>query len=152
MNIGQVIRDYKTALTIYVAGIVKNPLEVDDLVMEIFEKAYYGTFEPRYKFSTWLYAIARNHCFDYLRKRRLPVKYVDEFNDDYIIHSPEDIIITSEKMKLIYESIDRLEHKSILRLHLDGFKNEDIAELIGVSNAQMRQYLFRAKKQLKQLL
>jgi RNA polymerase sigma-70 factor, ECF subfamily len=44
-----------------------------DLAQEVFIKVYLslGTFDPRYRFTTWLYRIASNCAIDHLRKRQL---------------------------------------------------------------------------------
>ncbi len=45
--------------------------EAEDLVQEIMEKIFrgIGSYDPRYSFSTWVYAVARNHCLDSVRRR-----------------------------------------------------------------------------------
>jgi RNA polymerase sigma-70 factor, ECF subfamily len=45
-----------------------------DLAQDVFIKVYLslGTFDPRYRFTTWLYRIASNCAIDHLRKRQLP--------------------------------------------------------------------------------
>jgi RNA polymerase sigma-70 factor (ECF subfamily) len=44
----------------------------EDLMQEVFVKiaGARDLYEPRAKFSTWLFAIARNHCINHLRSRR----------------------------------------------------------------------------------
>lgn len=46
--------------------------ETDDIVQSILEKAIFRMhlYDSNYSFSTWLYAGARNHCRDLLRKQR----------------------------------------------------------------------------------
>jgi RNA polymerase sigma-70 factor (ECF subfamily) len=43
-----------------------------DLAQEVFLKVYLslGSFDPSYRFTTWLYRIASNSAIDYLRKRK----------------------------------------------------------------------------------
>lgn len=57
-----------------VGRMVSDHAEADDLVQETFARAYcaLGQFDPRYRFSTWLYRIALNLCRDHRKsaKRR----------------------------------------------------------------------------------
>jgi len=57
-----------------VGRMVNHHADADDLVQETFARAYcaLGQFDPRYRFSTWLYRIALNLCRDHRKsaKRR----------------------------------------------------------------------------------
>src|SRR5438105_2287003 len=57
-----------------VISMVSNREQAEDLLQEIFVKAYFAleSFEGQSSFYTWLYRIASNHCLDYLRKNRPP--------------------------------------------------------------------------------
>jgi len=49
--------------------------EVEDIAQEVFLKVFraLATFDPsRAKFTTWVYTFVRNHCYDVLKRRRLP--------------------------------------------------------------------------------
>ena len=51
---------------------VSNREQAEDLIQEIFVKAYFAldSFEGQSSFYTWLYRIASNHCLDFLRKHK----------------------------------------------------------------------------------
>lgn len=72
-----------------------RPHEVDDAVQAVWVKLFerIDRFDPKrgVKFSTWLYALARNHCFDILKKRRLPMRSLvrrGEDGDDQVFDPP----------------------------------------------------------------
>lgn len=48
-----------------------NKQEAEDIAQEAFVRAYINlhTFDPKRKFSTWLYRIATNLCIDRIRKK-----------------------------------------------------------------------------------
>ncbi|HEX5135873.1 MAG TPA: RNA polymerase sigma factor [Planctomycetota bacterium] len=63
--------DIQPGLLRFVSARVRDPHAAADLVQEIYAKAFrnierYDTARP---FSTWIYAIARNACVDFLRRR-----------------------------------------------------------------------------------
>jgi len=45
----------------------------EDLFQEIMLKVFQNlsTYNPMYSFNTWIYTIARNHCVNYITKRKL---------------------------------------------------------------------------------
>src|ERR1700739_56670 len=66
------VENHQDRLFGLVLSMVSNREQAEDLVQEIFVKAYFAleNFEGQAGFYTWLYRIASNHCLDYLRKNR----------------------------------------------------------------------------------
>src|SRR5271166_4466641 len=56
-----------------VGGILRNKEDVEDIAQQVFLKAYFSLkrFDQRAAFSTWLYKITVNECWDLLRKRKV---------------------------------------------------------------------------------
>src|SRR5208282_6921717 len=54
-------------------GILRNREDVEDIAQQVFLKAYFSLkrFDQRAAFSTWLYKITVNECWDLLRKRKV---------------------------------------------------------------------------------
>jgi RNA polymerase sigma-70 factor (ECF subfamily) len=68
----RVWREYYPKLMVFVRGYgAGGQGDAEDLVQEIMEKVFrgLGSYDSRYGISTWIYAVARNHCLDRLRKR-----------------------------------------------------------------------------------
>src|SRR5246127_5021487 len=66
-------------------GILKRQEDVEDVAQQVFVKAYFSLkrFDQRAAFSTWLYKITVNECWDLLRKRKArPLVYESDFNDE----------------------------------------------------------------------
>jgi RNA polymerase sigma factor (sigma-70 family) len=62
---------FKIIITAFVCRNLQYCADVDDVVQQIFIKAYkkIGRFRFESKFSTWLFAIAKNQCLDYIGKK-----------------------------------------------------------------------------------
>jgi RNA polymerase sigma-70 factor (ECF subfamily) len=127
--------------------------ERKDLVQEIMYQAWkgFGKFEGRSQFSTWLYRICLNTIFTQKRKKTLV-----DFRESLEQISPvaEESISGSMEAKLLYRAIRTLPEtdRAIISLHLDGYGNADIAEIIGLTDGNVRVRLHRIKKELTNLL
>ena len=59
-------------------GILRNKEDVEDIAQQVFVKAYFSLkrFDQRAAFSTWLYKITVNECWDVLRKAKVAAAVV----------------------------------------------------------------------------
>src|SRR5437870_4713253 len=70
---GCLVRRYQGPILCFAQNILRDPAESEDVSQEVFLAAYVnlGRFDPRRaRFSTWLFAIARNKCLTALEGRR----------------------------------------------------------------------------------
>ncbi|MCC6132904.1 MAG: sigma-70 family RNA polymerase sigma factor, partial [Acidobacteria bacterium] len=67
------VRRYQQRLYRYLSRYTADTEEARDITQEVFFKVYgaLDTFDPRYRFSTWLFRIAANAAIDSLRRKRL---------------------------------------------------------------------------------
>ncbi len=63
--------DIRPGLLRFVTARVRDAHAARDVVQEVYTKAFRNRdrYDPRRPFSTWIYAIARNACVDFLRRR-----------------------------------------------------------------------------------
>lgn len=124
-----------------------------DLVQEIMYQAWkgYAKFEGRSAFSTWLYRICLNTIFTQKRKKNI-VDYKESLEQ----YSPtvDESFSGSMEARLLYRAIRSLPEadRAVISLHLDGYDHADIAEIIGISEGNVRVKLHRIKKQLTIML
>jgi RNA polymerase sigma-70 factor (ECF subfamily) len=117
----------------------------EDLTQETFARVYSGRkdFRPGGRFSTWLWRIALNLCYDELRKRRSrgegsceelfeePVKAAEEPPSDAL--APDLQLVAREEGELTREALMRLseEDRSVLVLrYCEGLKLREVAEVL----------------------
>jgi len=142
-----------------------NREEIEDLVQEVFLKAYYSirTFDAarRVKFSTWLYTIARNHFISFWRKQSGDVRVVED--DISELHSvadpksrvPRDEVLDKELSEKVAEAIAQLPEKqksALLLQYYEGLSYEEIAEIMNCSVGTVKSRLARAREKLYQSL
>jgi len=90
---------YLRPLYNFVFQLVRDENVTQDIVQEVFVKVWKNasSFDANKKFSTWIFAIAKNTAFDYLKKKKtLPFSFfenedgnniLDNFEDETILHS-----------------------------------------------------------------
>jgi RNA polymerase sigma-70 factor (ECF subfamily) len=105
-------------------------------------------------FLTWLYQIARNRAYCELRKRRLPVRAIEEAGQvtDPAAEGPD---FTAEDGERIHHALDKLamEHREVLVLRfLEGMAYEEIAAVTGCGIGTVKSRLHYAKRALRQIL
>jgi RNA polymerase sigma-70 factor (ECF subfamily) len=122
-----------------------------DMYQEILFQAWktYPSFRGEAKFSTWLYRLSLNTIFTIQRKTN-KIEYTDTTNYE------EQLIATSsnDEKERLYKAIRTLSEtdRAIVSLHLDGYDNKEVSELLGITANLVGVRLHRAKQQLTTLL
>jgi len=158
---------YQTRLFRFICRFTNDAEDARDVTQEVFLKIHgaLDSFDPRYRFSTWLFRIAGNAAIDHLRRRRghtisldLPP---DEEGESRTIdprdHRPDPFEeLTRRRLRqTIDEAIDRLpdDYRELISLrHYGELPYEEIAELKGMPLGTVKNKLFRARQALRDLL
>ena len=133
-----------------------NEEERKDLFQEILIHLWksYPSFKGEAKFSTWMYRVAFNIAIQQLRKEKkkredhvLP-EQLDQFSNEY----EEDELSEERKMlKIAIMQLNEVE-KAIIMLYLEDRDNEDIADIIGISQNNVRVKMTRIRNKLKDIV
>ncbi len=129
----------------------KNEEEIKDLVQEItlqLWKSFPG-YNPKYAITTWMYRIALNVSISFYRKEKSRKKIHQELSDKSQILFWEEYK-QDDKLTLLYRFIDQLKtfEKAVIVLYLEGRKNTEIAEILGISSSNVSTKLNRIKTKL----
>ncbi|MCB9555740.1 MAG: sigma-70 family RNA polymerase sigma factor [Deltaproteobacteria bacterium] len=126
----------------------------EELAQEIFVKCYVAadSYEPRAKFSTWLFCIARNHCLNELRKReyRTQSQALDETRLT-AGQTPEQLLAQRQLAQTVDQLLGALPESQRTALVLARFHEmsyEEIAQTMSTSVSAIKSLLNRARKQL----
>lgn len=150
---------------------VKNEADAWDLAQESFIKAWKALprFEVKARFSTWLYRIAHNTVYDWLRRKR-PESPDGELNDEIFGEEridpgslttpsterrPDEALAGDELRSKIEAALDKLspDHRQAVVLKdVHGLAYKEIAEVMGCSLGTVMSRLFYARQKLQQLL
>ncbi len=154
-GLGEIIDRYHNGISLFINSIVNDICAAEEIMQNTFVKlaVYKPKFNNRSSFKTWLYTIARNCAYDYLKHRS---RFSDKPVDEYFSISDE---IDIEKQYLKDET--KIELCSVMKklssdysqvLYLIYFEELDTFEAAKVMKKSKRQIgdlVYRAKKSLK---
>ena len=155
-GLGEIVRDYKDGLMLYLNGFVNNISVAEELMEETFFKII--TKKPRFaakhRFKTWLYTIGRNVAIDYLRHQsrvdQLPLEDAQNLAKDQL--DLEKAYLLEERKIALHRALKKLhpDYRQVLwLLYFDGFSSAEAGLVMKKSPRQMKNLVYRAKSALK---
>jgi RNA polymerase sigma-70 factor (ECF subfamily) len=152
----ELVRRYERLVGRVLYSYAGRDAAVEDLVQETFLRAYdrLSTFNPEYRFKTWLLAIANNLGIDTLRRRRNVVEFNPEVHGR-VVRGPEAVATEAERAKSVQEAVMTLPENYSVPLVLryaEGLTYAEIAEVLGITVPALKSRLFRARNMLAERL
>lgn len=131
-----------------------NRQDAEDVMQEVCLKVWKEAprWQPRAKFSTWLYRVILNSCLD--RKRRV-VPFADNDALDLVMDdtpAADEQIMDAQKAKRVHAALQSLPERqraSIVLSYYEELPNQDAADCMGIGLGAFQQLLHRAKQNLK---
>lgn len=150
-------RKHAKGLYFYLLRLSGSPSIAEDLVQETFLRATVSlTFYRHEDVKPWLYRIARNIYIDEWRRRQR-WKWVPFIDKEEMISpygAPEKETIAGETAQKLEELLGLLpeNYRTIIYLReFEEFTYSELEEALGLSGAQVKVQLHRARQKLKQL-
>ncbi len=135
----------------------KNKADAEDITQEVFWKVFtqLSKFDEERKFFTWIYMIFLNTLNTFFKKNKRHKKI--ELNEDFIdsiVINPSFEIDSVEKINLLraMEKLDELEQTIFLLRYNHGFSIKEVAEILGLTEENVKVRIFRGKEKLLNLL
>jgi len=159
----ELVRRHQARVFAVAGGILRNKEDVEDIAQQVFLKAYFSLkrFDQRAAFSTWLYKITVNECWDLLRKRKVrPLLYEADLSEEQARQynaseereeQAQDVSERLENRQELERLLDCLEERDRTMLVLkevQGFSVEEIAEIFGINGNTVKVRLFRARQRI----
>ena len=152
-----VLIDQHKRLVIHtVARLIDNDQDREELCQDVFVKVFekLNSFNFDSKLSTWIVTIAYRMAINFLKKKKRNFYEEDldkvSFEVGQIDSKYEDTDFAHFIHQLILQMPDT--YRSVLTLfYLDGFSYPEIVDITGMPEGTIKNYLFRARKKLKEL-
>ena len=164
----ELVRRYERPVFSLLYRMVRDRALAEDLAQETFIKVLNGikSYNPQFKFSSWIFKIANNAAIDHLRKRDL-----DTLSLDGSPHAttPEEMSATALQLgdrgesplqevearelgSAIERAIAKLrpEYRAcILLRHVEGHSYEEIARILDLPLGTVKTYIHRGRHELR---
>lgn len=139
----QLQRMYRIAVSM-----LQNEEDAADAIQETVLKCWQkiGQLKNDEYFQTWLTRILINQCKDILRERK---KFVFVEDIPEIVH--EDNYFTDEWKELL-SSLSKKNRIVMELYYVDGFSTKEIAEMLHITDMNVRTRMARGRRQLEQFL
>jgi RNA polymerase sigma-70 factor (ECF subfamily) len=125
--------------------------EAEDVAQAAFLKAYekLSTFDPRYKFFSWIYRIAHNESVNAI-ERRSRMQALDEGLESADGHAESPDL--PELVQKCFSKLD-VHHRSILVLkYVQELPYEEIGTILGIPAKTVKSRLFSARAMLREIM
>src|SRR5690348_11980490 len=164
----ELVRRYERPVFSLLYRMVRDRGLAEDLAQETFIKVLnaIGSYNPQFKFSSWIFKIANNAAIDHLRRRELDTLSLDgsphattpdEMSATALQlgdrgESPLQELEARELGGAIEHAIARLrpEYRAcILLRHVEGHSYEEIARMLDLPLGTVKTYIHRARNELR---
>ncbi len=147
-------------------GILRRREDVEDIAQQVFVKAYFSLkrFDQRAAFSTWLYKITVNECWDLLRKKKVrPLVYESDLSEDQArqysvsgetgrpVPDISEKLQDRERVERLLEGLEERDRLMLILKEVEGFAVQEIANILGLNANTVKVRLFRARRRIVNL-
>ncbi len=137
----------------YLLRLVRQPDDALDICQDVFLKAYQNLakLDDPTRFGPWVFRIAHNEAFSLLRRNRPETELVEGVGEG----EPNPRLLPLELNLAVASALRRLsgdQREAVLLKIYQGFKFDEMAEILGCPVSTVKSRLYAALDQLKDLL
>jgi RNA polymerase sigma-70 factor (ECF subfamily) len=159
----ELIRRHQQRVFAVAARILRKREDIEDISQQVFVKAYFSLkrFDQRAAFSTWLYKITVNECWDLLRKKKVrPLLYEADLSEEQTqqvtaadgARSTEPDILerlaARERVEQLLGGLDERDRLMLILKEVEGLSIEEIGETMEINANTVKVRLFRARRKI----
>lgn len=156
----ELVRRHQQRVFALVSGILRRQEDVEDIAQQVFLKVFLSLkrFDHRAAFSTWLYKITVNECWDYLRKKKVrPLVYESDLSEeqvsrldgivsaDRVALGPNDRAEVKDMLNHMLETLPAEDQQLLVLKEIEGFSVQELAEILDLNVNTVKVRLFRAR-------
>jgi RNA polymerase sigma-70 factor (ECF subfamily) len=156
MTFREFIEQHQSKVYQFAYGIVGNREEADEIAQQVFVRGYFSLkrLAARGSFYTWIYRLAVNECYAFLRKKRLKRPHENDTaaNVTSAALSQDPCLKPDrESRDLLNTLLERLPEEDrylLLLREIEGYSPAQLSEITRISEPNIRDRLFRARQRL----
>jgi len=151
------------AIVRYAMGFTGNRARAEELGQEVFLQVYRARdrWEPRARFTTWLYTIAHNACLNEVRRfgYRGRIDSLDrpggaptEIEDPRAVSADESVSVEELRGRLreLIAELPDAQRSALVLSRREGMVYEEVARVLGCTEQAVKSLIFRATRHLKE--
>jgi RNA polymerase sigma-70 factor (ECF subfamily) len=164
----QLFNRYTSSVVNFAFRFVHSRERAEELAQEVFLQVYrwQNRYEPKAKFSTWLFKIANNHCLNEVRKGEYRVSHESldsQTNDegdgrerdlpDTNPRKGDDVLAAkqaADKIQKILQRLPESQRSAVLLSRFEGLSYQEVAEVLGTTEKAVKSLVFRATQSLRE--
>lgn len=149
----EIEREYRPALVRFANGYLGDPSAAEDAAQDVLMKALSAKATPD-ALRPWLYRIARNHCLNIVRNRRVRAEEHLPSRAPFAMSAIGHLtrLVAMEDVEALRARLQTLtlEHREVLELRYgEGLSRVEIAEVLDVAPSIVKSRLYEATKKLR---
>src|ERR1700732_4479718 len=160
----ELVKRHQSRVFAVARGTLRNREDVEDIAQQVFLKAYFSLkrFDQRAAFSTWLYKITVNECWDLLRKKKVrPLLYEGDLSEEQsrqgtvaegLQQSTEpdvlDRLESRQRVERLLSGLDERDRLMLIMKEVEGLSIEEIGEVMEINANTVKVRLFRARRRI----
>lgn len=145
------VREYGDRIYRFIFRTIRDSHRADDIVQDSYEKLWRCVTEIEYRaVRSWLFTTAYNRMIDVIRKdsRLVGVEQYDESS----LFAAESRADLNEVLHQALERLPAAQRSVILLRDYEGYSYREIGDITGLSEAQVKSYIFRGRVALRNYL
>ena len=162
----EIVDVYLKSILNFSYKLVGNKKDAEDVTQEVFLKIWknINKFEIEKSFKTWIFAITRNTCIDFLRKKKeIPISYFDDDMGNNVLEDnlldeglkPDEIFVNKESKELIENTLSKLsfiQKEVVVLRYMNEMSFDEISEVLNIPLNTIKSHHNRALIKMKSIL
>lgn len=149
------VNKYGQVVERYVRSIIHDPLDVQDILQDIWLVAYQrlDSLRDQTKFSNWIFVIARNKCRAHLKGPSYTAVSLSEEKPTYPYHPEEEHIKRSKNRRLLsaVDSLSQILKRTVTMHYMLGHSCPEVSTQLNVPLGTVKRRLADARKELRRI-
>jgi RNA polymerase sigma-70 factor, ECF subfamily len=144
------VKEYSKNLYRYFLKSLKDTSASKDLVQDVFLKLWSNRNKiDLNKIKSWLFSVAHHSMINYLRvESRKSVVEIEDLK--LLTNCSQGQMEDREIIEKSLENLPALQKSIVLLRDMEGYNYKEIGEILELSEAQVKVYLFRARQKMKE--
>jgi RNA polymerase sigma factor (sigma-70 family) len=145
------VDDYSDSLYRFILKNIRDIATAEDIIQETFEKMWIRHDAILYsKAKSYLFTTAYHTLVDFTRRMNKMTQYLKQTEEEFTISGHYSDL--KENLDWALEKIPEIQKSVILLRDYEGYNYEEIGEITGLTESQVKVYIYRARIALRKLI